>query len=56
MAARGYLGRKPSDKQLARDIVASIREHAKFGVTRQVAEYTQREELTRLVNTILEAS
>jgi hypothetical protein len=53
---RGWKPRKTSDKKLANDIAASIREHRAQGVIRNPDHYTERSEIIALVNQLLSAN
>lgn len=48
-ARKGWKPKQTSDKQLALDIVASIKAHAEVGATRTAADYTQRHGIVAMV-------
>lgn len=50
-ARKGWKPKQTSDKQLALDIVASIKAHTEYdGVIKRAEDYTQREEVIALVD------
>lgn len=53
-ARKGWKPKQTSDRQLALDIVESIKAHAADGTTRTAIDYTQRSEIVAMVEAMME--